>query len=56
MQEVEDQIGAGASPMVQTILQSNDSDSLPERGLGINPAKSSSHLAVMPLMWILSIW
>lgn len=38
MQEVEKQIGAGASPMVQAILQSNDSDSLPERGLGINPA------------------
>jgi len=38
LEEVENQIGAGSSPMAQTILQSNDPDSPPLRGLGINPA------------------
>jgi len=38
LQVVEDQIGAGSSTMVQPLLQSDDPDSLPERGLGLNPA------------------
>ena len=38
LQEVDKQIGAGSSTIVQTLLKSNDPDSLPKRGLGINPA------------------
>ena len=36
--EVEEAIGAGNAPIVRKILDSDDPESLPQRGIGINPA------------------
>ena len=36
--EVEEAIGAGNAPIVRKILDSDDPESLPQRGIGLNPA------------------